>query len=627
MNKSDPITLLESGVYAALETYSNVHRGSGHNSQVTTHLYEQAREIVLNYLGLDKRKYIVIFCTPHRAALLGPQIVSGRFQTISSADIGLSLGVAALAAEKKSLPRGIPFQTGGGSTRLISRDWVVWASAPDRFEAGTPAIINIIAFARSLNIIKMHGKNAFRKISEENITAADILYHDELIEFSGQELLEKLRLNIIGRNLPVPTVEGIKPYINLDNAASTPAFREVWRAVCRSWNLPAGVKMDIITEVRSICALMLGAPKESYEMIFTSNTTEAINLTAENLRHESHDKEDVVLNTLLEHTSNELPWRMIPGCELIHIPIDKDGIFDLNQLESVLSEYNQNNQHGDKRIRIVTVSGASNVLGICNNLSEISKIIHQYGALMLVDAAQLVSHRKINMEECIIDFLAFSAHKAYAPFGTGVLIARKGLLNFSPSELEKIKSSGEENIIGIAALGKALVLLQRVGLEIIREEEKKLTSKALTGLSKIEGITLYGISEVESRNFDQKIGVIVFTMKGLFANSVATELAGHGIGVRYGCHCAHMLVKKLLKLSPGLEKFQRVIVTLFTGMRLPGVTRVSLGIENTEEDIDELLRVLTKIARKELIKSRAKQPMNEFTELVSRRVYSNSISD
>lgn len=239
---------------------------------------------------------------------------------------------------------------------------------------------------------------------------------------------------------------------------------------------------------------------------------------------------------------------------------------------------------------------------------------------MFVDAAQLVAHRKINMKECIIDFLAFSAHKAYAPFGTGVLIARKGLLNFTPSELEKIKSSGEENIIGVVALGKALVLLQRVGLEIITEEEKKLTTKALTGLSKIEGITLYGISEVESPNFDQKIGVIAFIMKGMFSNSIATELAGHGIGVRYGCHCAHMLVKKLLKVSPGLEKFQRVIVTLFSRLSLPGVTRVSLGIENTGNDIDELLRVLNKIARKELIKSGAKQQLNEFTELASRRV-------
>lgn len=621
MNKTDPITLLESGVYAALETYSNVHRGSGHNSQVTTHLYEQAREIVLDYLGLDKRKYIVIFCSKRRAACLGAQIGSGRFQTLSSGDIGLSLGVTALAVRKKSLPHGTPFQTGGGSTRLISRDWVVWASAPDRFEAGTPAIINIIAFARSLNIIKIHGKDAFIKISEGYITAADILYHDELTEYSGWELLEKLRQNIIGRNLPVPTVEGIKPYINLDNAASTPAFGEVWSAVCRSWNLPAGVKMDIVTEVGSICASMLGAPKESYDIIFTSNTTEAINLAAEKLSHEAvHNQENVVLNTFLEHTSNELPWRMIPGCELIHIPIDKDGIFDLNQLDSVLREYNQNNQNDVKRIRIVSVSGASNVLGICNNLAEISKIIHKYGALMFVDAAQLVAHRKINMKECIIDFLAFSAHKAYAPFGTGVLIARKGLLNFTPSELEKIKSSGEENIIGVVALGKALVLLQRVGLEIITEEEKKLTTKALTGLSKIEGITLYGISEVESPNFDQKIGVIAFIMKGMFSNSIATELAGHGIGVRYGCHCAHMLVKKLLKVSPGLEKFQRVIVTLFSRLSLPGVTRVSLGIENTGNDIDELLRVLNKIARKELIKSGAKQQLNEFTELASRRV-------
>ncbi len=135
----------------------------------------------------------------------------------------------------------------------------------------------------------------------------------------------------------------------------------------------------------------------------------------------------------------------------------------------------------------MAVSGASNVLGTCNDLAEISRIVHRYGARLLVDAAQLVAHRKVEMAGCGIDYLAFSAHKVYAPFGTGVLVARKGLLNFSPAELALIHSSGEENVGGIAALGKALVLLQRIGLDVIQEEEQALTGRALRGLAQDSG--------------------------------------------------------------------------------------------------------------------------------------------
>ena len=236
------------------------------------------------------------------------------------------------------------------------------------------------------------------------------------------------------------------------------------------------MQQEIIQEVKSICAEVLGAPLADYDVIFTSNTTEAINLVAESLGNESEPGiEPVVLNTLLEHNSNELPWRTVPGASLIRLPVDAEGFVDLNELEALLRAYNQEGRHGKKRIKLVAVSGASNVLGTFNDLAEISRIVHRYGARLLVDAAQLVAHRKVEMEGCGIDYLAFSAHKVYAPFGTGVLVARKGLLNFSPAELEQIRSSGEENVGGIAALGKALVLLQRIGLDVIQEEEQALT--------------------------------------------------------------------------------------------------------------------------------------------------------
>jgi selenocysteine lyase/cysteine desulfurase len=620
-HQAEAFAELERGVYAALETYSNVHRGSGHNSMVSTHLFEQARDIVLEYLGLSggpvhKDKYVVIFCTARRAETLKAQLEPGSYQSVSSQDIGLPLGVRALAVESKALPSGTPFQTGGGTAKLVSPGWTIWANAPDKFEAGTPAIVNVIAFAKALRLIQHFGNDAFqdagdnagddaaaeRLAGDERLTAAEILYHDVLLEYSGRELLDELRQTLISRSIRVPTAEGARPYINLDNAASTPTFTPIWDAVRQTWRQPRQVQREIVSEAKSICAGFLGAPLTDYDVIFTSNTTEALNLAAESLSGESEpDIEPVVLNTLLEHNSNELPWRTVPGVSPLRLRVDAEGFVDLNELEAHLRAYNQNRQHGKKRIKLVAVSGASNVLGVFNDLATISRIAHRYGAHLLVDAAQLVAHRKVEMEGCGIDYLAFSAHKVYAPFGSGGLVVRKGLFSFSPVELERIQSSGEENVGGIAALGKALVLLQRIGLDVIQEEEQALTRRALRGLAQIPGLKVYGIQDPDSPRFPQKGGVIVFSLKDVPHNLAAKELAEQGgIGVRDGCHCAHLLVKRLLKIHPLRARaadLGLILFPQFTSVVLPGLVRVSLGIENDEEGVDTLIRVLGQIAR------------------------------
>ncbi|TFH49988.1 MAG: aminotransferase class V-fold PLP-dependent enzyme [Bacteroidia bacterium] len=580
----DAFAELEQGVHAALETYSNVHRGSGHNSIVSTNLYEQARDIVLEYLGLPGNRYVVIFCSPRRAAALGALLGPGKYQVVSSSDIGLPLGIRALAVKKRALPRGIPFQTGGGTTRIIAPDWAIWANAPDRFEAGTPAIINVIAFARALSLTRQHGKDIFKGPQTGKLSATDILYRDDMEKYTGQELLDALRQTLIGRSMKVPTTEGLKPYINFDNSASTPTFTPVWDAVRRTWRQSPQVQQEIIREVRPLVAGFLGAPLASYDVIYTSNTTEAINLAAENLsREDDKETETVLLTTILEHSSNDLPWRTATRYPLIRLSIDNEGFIDLNQMETLLRDYNQEYRYGKKRIRLMAVCGASNVLGVFNNLEEISRIVHKYGAQLLVDAAQMVAHRKINIEECGIDYLAFSAHKIYAPFGCGVLVARKGLLSFSPEEMELIRTSGEENTGGIAALGKAIVLLQRIGMDLIRKEEQALTGRILRGMAQVEGITVYGIRDPDSPTFARKGGVIVFAMKGLMSDSLARKLALEGgIGVRYGCHCAHILIKHLVGVSPSLEKFQRLMATLIPAIKFPGLARVSLGIGNSE---------------------------------------------
>ena len=177
---------------------------------------------------------------------------------MSSQDIGLPLGVRALAVESKALPRGTPFQTGGGTARLVSPGWAIWADAPDKFEAGTPAIVNVIAFAKALRLIRHFGNDAFQDVGEdagdERLTAAEILYHDELLEYSGRGLLDELRQTLIGRSVRVPTAEGARPYINLDNAASTPTFTPIWDAVRQTWRQPRQVQREIVHEVKSICA-------------------------------------------------------------------------------------------------------------------------------------------------------------------------------------------------------------------------------------------------------------------------------------------------------------------------------------------------------------------------------------
>ena len=607
--KEDSLLILERYVHEVLETYSNVHRGSGHNSIITTRLFEQSREIILDYLGLDKDRYVVVFCTPGRANALKAQLEQGSYQIVSSKDLGIPLGVRALAVRKNALPKGAPFQTGGGTARLVSPEWVIWANAPDKFEAGTPAIVNTIALARALQLIKQYGDNAFKNLNNKNLTASEILQRDELEEFSGKNLLDELRQTLIGRNVVVETEEGTRPYINLDNAASTPTFDPVWKAVCHTWRQNERIHQEIVQEVRSVCAGFLGSPLTDYDVIFTSNTTEAINLAAGSFCKESEqDIEPVILNTILEHTSNDLPWRMIPGSSIIRLKVDDKGFVDLNELNSIMQEYNRDGQHGEKRISLVAVSGASNVLGVYNNLGEISRIVHQYGSRLLVDAAQLVAHRKVEMEKYGIDYLAFSAHKVYAPFGSGALVVRKDLLKFTPEEMELIRASGEENVAGIAALGKSLMLLHRIGMDLIRDEEQALTARALRGLSEIAGLKIYGMKDPDSSGFANKGGVIVFSLKNMWPDKLAKILAEKGgIGVRYGCHCAHLLVKHILSVPPFLEQFQGVMLRILPKITLPGVVRISIGIGNSAEEIDIFLNEVRKIAGRKSIISKGPQ--------------------
>lgn len=625
---NDAFPLLEKSIFTALETYANVHRGSGQKSVITTFLYEEARNIVLEYFGLNKKRYEVIFCSSRQATAIERKTGNSKCHKISGCEIGLPVGVTALAVKKRYLPRGIPGQQGGGTTVLVAPDWVVWADAPDRFEAGTPAIINVITLARALRLITEYGKDIFKTPAGNHATISEILYNDDFTDLQGKLLLEALRKTMIGRNIIVPVTSGTKNFINLDNAASTPSFLPVWNAVRLVLHQPEKIQLEVVTETKKICSGFLGAPQDTYDFIFTSNTTESINIAAESLAHEPDKNfEKVIVTSLSEHNSNDLPWRNIKHSSIIRLPVDAEGFINPGMLETLLCDYNEKKIHGDKKIVLVTICGASNVLGTFNDLEKISEIVHKYNTRLLVDAAQMVAHHKIEMGKLGIDCLAFSAHKAYAPFGTGVLVCKKGFLCFDDQEMSLIKSSGEKNRAGIAALGKTLLLLQRIGMDMIRNEMSDLTARALSGLREIPGITLYGINKTDSPSFSQKGGVIVFNLKDKFANIVARELAEKkGIGVRYGCHCAHLIIKNLVGVGPRLSRFQHIIATLFRSVKFPGLTRISIGIGNEPEDIEILLRSVAGIAGSSVIKkdTSLKPRIIQLAKKISEKVYTGS---
>lgn len=616
--EADILNKLMESVYEALKTYSNVHRGSGHFSMVTTQLYEQARTIVRDYLGLNKG-CLVIFCNRHRADIYKKQLDNTDYQSISSSEIGLPLGIYALAIRKQALKKITIFQTGGGTARLIGSDWTVWAHLPDRFEAGTPAIINTITFAKALMVLKREKLNSFTEIIQNKQTALDIP-EQITAEMQGKALLDALRNSLIGRDFKVPTTKGQQMFINLDNAASTPTFEPIWQMVKKAWLAPRAEYPDFIKKTKAICAQTLTAPEQEFDILFTSNSTEAINTVSENvITNINSQTEPVIVNTILEHNSNELPWRHINGSSHITLSVDAEGFVDIQELERLLIAYNRDFEYGKKRIQLFTISGASNVLGTYNNLKEISDLVHKYNAHLLVDAAQLIAHKHIDMHDLGIDYLVFSGHKMYAPFGSGALIVKKGLLRLSKEEIESLKQSGEENIGGIAAIGQSFQLLQKIGFDTIREEEQKLSKQVHIGLGGIENIKYYNV--IKEGLEDKRGGVFIFNMEKIISHKTGRFLAQeYGIGIRSGCHCSHRIVKHTLGIPPGLEKFQRFIVSLFPKLELPGVARISLGLHNTQNDIDMVIAALKQMAANSITKDK-KSTMKNFIVERTKLVY------
>jgi selenocysteine lyase/cysteine desulfurase len=579
---------LERSVETALESYANVHRGVGQKSAVSTQLYEEARERLLAHWGWRPRRHTVIFGSPYRIDPLLRQLPPGSYRQVRSRDLGLPLGLCAVGVERRALRHVVPEQTGGGTVQLVSRDHVIPAAAPERFEAGTPALINTLTCVRALTLAPRW------QACGPSASLEELLYADDLGGLRGEALLAALRRTVLGRGLRVPTVDGPRPYVNLDNAASTPTFAPIWHTVRRIWRQPEALQQAVVADVYGIVARFLHAPATDYEMVFTANTTEALNLAARGMEAEP-GIEPVVLNTTMEHNSNELPWRNHPGVKLRRIPVGLDGFVDHELLEAELRAYHTG-QHGRERIVWVALSGASNVLGACNDLPALAHLVHRYGARLLVDGAQLVAHRPLDLLHGEIDAMAFSGHKVYAPFGSGALVVRRGLLRWPSGELARARASGEENVVGIAALGKALTLLERIGMPVVEAEEQELTSRLVAGLAALPGIEIFGLKDPADPGFNARTGVVAFSAQHVPHNLVGQELAERGgIGVRCGCFCAHLLIKQLLhihSLRARAADLGLLVAPRFAARLLPGLVRVSLGLENSPNDVAHCLSTL-----------------------------------
>jgi selenocysteine lyase/cysteine desulfurase len=418
---------------------------------------------------------------------------------------------------------------------------------------------------------------------------------------------------LVGTDVMAPLLDGrFVPYINLDNAATTPPLRVVVEAIERflpyysSVHRGAGYKSRVSTaafeEAREIVARFVGADAPTNTVIFGKNTTEAINKLA--FRYPL-PQGSVVLSTEMEHHSNDLPWRR---ATVVRARVTPAGRLDEDDLDRLLAEYRG-------RVALVTVSGASNVTGFVQPIHRVAEKAHRAGARILVDAAQLAAHRRIDVrpddDPEHLDFVALSSHKMYAPFGTGALVGPRKTFQDAPEyqgggTVELVtpdevhwagvpdrEEAGTPNVIGAIAMAAAAQALTKEGMDGIEAHEASLTRYAIEQMRSTAGVTLYGSSQTTDGD---RVGVIPFNLRSIHHALAAAILADEaGIGVRSGCFCAQAYVGRLLGLTPQDHAAVRDRHLRGDRSRKPGMVRASLGVYNSVEDVDALVGMVRRI--------------------------------
>ncbi|OGD96928.1 hypothetical protein A3F02_00540 [Candidatus Curtissbacteria bacterium RIFCSPHIGHO2_12_FULL_38_9b] len=350
---------------------------------------------------------------------------------------------------------------------------------------------------------------------------------------------------------------------------------------------------DLYEGVRAKVAKFIGA-KDSGEVIFTKNTTESLNLLAY-CQGESLTGGDEILLTEMEHHSNIVPWQMLRdrmsdvGCriKIKYIPIDSKGRLELGKLDKLVT----------KKTKIVSLTLMSNVLGTINPIKEIVKRIRELSTvnrepapLVLIDAAQAVSHMKVDVGDLGCDFLVFSAHKMYGPVGVGVLYGKREILSRLPpflsggdmilsvsfdkttfNEIPWKFEAGTPNIADVIAFGEAIGFLEKLGYEYVGKYEMGLTKYALERFSKDPDIDIFGPKDLKERG-----PVVSFNVANIHPHDVASILSEEGVAIRSGHHCAQPLMGVL-----GIDF----------------ACRASFGVYNTKEEIDWLIEGIKKVKK------------------------------
>ncbi len=408
---------------------------------------------------------------------------------------------------------------------------------------------------------------------------------------STQSTFENLR-----KDFPIlqRTVRDNKRLVYLDNASTTQKPNQVIDSITdyyRNYNSNihravyalAEEATEAYEKTRDNIATFINV-KDRQEIIFVRGTTEAINLVAYAWGR-SHIKEgDIIVTTEYEHHSNIVPWQLLTqekGAKLEYIGMDDNGELILDDLDKYLAT---------GKVKLVTFSLMSNVLGTITDSDKIIEKCKAAGVLTLIDAAQAVPHMKVDIEKLGCDFFAFSGHKMLGPTGIGVLWVRKSVLEtMNPfhgggdmiREVHKYETTwndlpykfeaGTPNIADVVGFGAAIDYLTKIGMDNVREHEVELTKYAIEKLSKVKGIHIYGTKDISKRG-----GVISFNFADVHPHDVAQIIDGEGIAVRSGHHCAQVLMERL---------------------NVAATSRASFYIYNTKEDIDALVNSLNKVAK------------------------------
>lgn len=382
-----------------------------------------------------------------------------------------------------------------------------------------------------------------------------------------------------------------KPLVFLDSAASSQkpvqvldamdrVYRTQYANVHRGAYLLSEESTTAFEEARGKVARFINAASRS-EVVFTRGATTALNTVAFGWGIDHLSSGDRILLTMMEHHANLVPWQLVArrtGAELVYLPMTADYRLDLERLPELL----------DDRVKVVAFTGMSNVTGTMPPVADIARMAHDHGALVVVDAAQLVTHAPVDVHELGADFVAFSGHKMLGPTGIGALWGRPALLE----DMEPFEGGGEmisdvrldgstwapvphkfeagtPPIVEAIGLGAAVDYLEKIGMEAVRRHEQNVTKYALERLAEVPAVRVFGPTDPQQRG-----GVISFTLADVHPHDIATILDQEGIAIRAGHHCAKPLTRAL---------------------GVPATARASFHVYNDKEDVDALVTGLHRV--------------------------------